>query len=60
MILIGYQKHYKCPECSNTIIKTDFQKKERYCSHCGLIVQDMTLITLKQKEYIKKIIGQKS
>lgn len=60
MILIGYEKTYKCPECSNTNIKTDFRKKERYCSHCGLIVQDMTLLTLKQKEYIAKIMGHKS
>ena len=55
MILLGYEKKIKCPECDNTKFKTDFRKKERFCCHCGLIVQDMSLITMKQKEYIEKI-----
>lgn len=60
MILVGYEKTIKCPECDNTTFKTDFRKKERFCCHCGLIVQDMTLLTLKQKEYIEKIKTKKS
>lgn len=60
MIILGYEKNIKCPECDNTEFKTDFRRRERYCTHCGLIVQDMNLITLKQREYIKKISSSMS
>lgn len=60
MIIYGYEKPLKCPECSNTEIKTDFHRHERYCTRCGLIVQSSELITLKQREYIKKIMLKNS
>jgi hypothetical protein len=30
----------KCPCCKSTDIKKDFRKKEVYCNHCGLILND--------------------
>ena len=60
MILYGYEKPFRCPECSNRNFKTDFHRHERYCTRCGLIVQSSEIITIKQREYIRKIIVKNS
>jgi len=52
MNYIVYLKTSRCPECFHTNIKYDYNKKERYCSRCGLILQSLTPATRKQIEYI--------
>lgn len=54
MNFLSYLKTNKCPECFNTNIKYDYNKKERYCSRCGLILQSLTPATRKELDYIMK------
>ena len=52
MNYLTYLKTRKCPECFNTNIKNDYNKKEYYCSYCGLILSSPTPATRKQIHYI--------
>lgn len=52
MNYLNYLKTAKCPECENTNIKYDYNKKEYYCSRCGLILIAPAPTTKKQLDYI--------
>lgn len=43
-----------CPECYSDNLTTDYEKAEVICSDCGLIVQDTTSTTIKQREQFYK------
>ena len=46
------QNQIKCIECGNTKLIKDCEKKEIYCSKCGLVLLDNTIPTLSQQKYI--------
>lgn len=39
-----------CPECYSSKLITDEGKQETYCSSCGLIVRDNSIMTIQQQE----------
>lgn len=58
MNYLNYLKTAECPECENTNIKYDYNKKEYYCIRCGLVLIAPAPATRKQLDYIFSKIGK--
>lgn len=52
-ILIYVNGHPVCPDCYNDVFITDLFHAESYCSKCGLIVQDTSLMDIRTAKYLK-------
>ena len=52
-IFIFINGHPICPECHGDNFITDSFHDETYCSECGLVVKDNTLMTVRTGQYLK-------
>ena len=48
------QNQIKCIDCGNNKLIKDTEKKEVYCSKCGLVLLDNSIPTLKELKYISE------
>lgn len=44
------ENRIKCVECGSTKLIKDFERKEIFCSHCGLVLLDSSIPTLNQRQ----------
>jgi len=54
------QNQIKCIECGNTDLIKDKDKKEVYCSKCGLVLLDNSIPTIKHLQYLVEHSEQES
>lgn len=46
------ENRIKCVECGSTKLIKDFERKEIFCSHCGLVLLDSSILTLNQRQIV--------
>ena len=45
-----FKKEIKCVECDCKTMLKDYTKQEIYCSKCGLVLVDNSIMDIRQKE----------